>query len=69
MIFVCPECGDLGCGAITCEVIREADTVVWQRFGFENDYDEKMSDFDSYSSIGLFRFDREHYRELLARAV
>jgi hypothetical protein len=69
MIFVCPECGDLGCGAITCEVVRDGDAVVWRRFSFENDYDEKMSDFESYASLGPFRFEWVQYRELLATAV
>jgi hypothetical protein len=69
MIFVCPECGDLGCGAITCEVLRDGEVVTWQRFGFENDYDEKMSDFDSYQGLGPFRFDWQQYRQILATAV
>ena len=69
MIFVCPECGDLGCGAITSEVLRDGEVVTWQRFGFENDYDEKMSDFDSYKSLGPFRFDWQQYRQILATAV
>jgi hypothetical protein len=28
-IYVCPECGDLGCGAITVAVSREEGTVIW----------------------------------------
>lgn len=34
-LYVCPECGDLGCGALTCEASRVGDKVVWSNFGFE----------------------------------
>lgn len=69
VIFVCPECGDLGCGAITCEVVRDGDSVIWRRFGYENDYDEKMSDFESYAALGPFTFEWNVYRQILATAV
>jgi hypothetical protein len=38
-LFVCPECGDLGCGCISCLVHRDGDYVVWTELGRENDYD------------------------------
>lgn len=69
LIFVCPECGDLSCGAITCEVAVVGDEIVWRRFGFENDYDETMSDFASYAALGPFRFSSLQYRQILATAV
>ena len=61
MIFVCGECGDIGCGAIRADVCTEGDQIVWKNFGFENNYDEDMSDFETYQSIGPFSFPQKEY--------
>jgi hypothetical protein len=37
-LFVCSECGDLGCGAITAVVERQGETITWKAFGYENTY-------------------------------
>jgi hypothetical protein len=68
MIFVCSECGDLGCGAITCEIIRDGECFVWRSFAYENGYDPEMTDFDSYSQIGPFRFPQDEYRFIIRKA-
>jgi hypothetical protein len=52
-LFVCAECGDLGCGAITISVKRAVDTVVWSDFGYENNYEA--------------RFLRDDYKAMLRR--
>jgi hypothetical protein len=39
-LFVCAECGDLGCGAVTLSVTRVGGKVVWSDFGYENTYEE-----------------------------
>ena len=39
-LYICPECGDIGCGAVTARVEREGEFIVWRDFGFENDYEE-----------------------------
>jgi len=33
-LYVCPECGDLGCGAVTALVERANDDVVWRDLGW-----------------------------------
>ena len=38
-LLVCPECGDLGCGCVSCAVARKGDHVVWSELGWETDYD------------------------------
>jgi hypothetical protein len=35
-LFVCPECGDLGCGAITVRIERDDTGIVWRNIGYEN---------------------------------
>jgi hypothetical protein len=68
-LYVCPECGDLGCGALTCDVRCVGDKIMWSRFGFENDYDDAMSDFISYDTIGPFEFDARQYTAAIERAA
>jgi hypothetical protein len=38
-LLVCAECGDLGCGCVSCAVGRDGDHVVWSDLGWETDYD------------------------------
>jgi hypothetical protein len=60
MLYVCPECGDIGCGAIN--------SYTWTEFGYENNYDPQMIDLDSYRAIGPFRFQFDEYCEVIAKA-
>jgi hypothetical protein len=64
-IYVCPECGDIGCGAITVQIIETDDAYIWQSFGYENNYDKSMSDFDSYKGVGPFCFRKDEYLHVL----
>jgi len=68
-IFVCAECGDIACGAITAEIQRVAGTYVWSNFAFENNYDEAMTDRDSFAHVGPFAFDAEQYSTSLKDAL
>jgi hypothetical protein len=51
-LFVCPLCGDLGCGAITFQLTSHGDSVTWSRFAYENSWDEAITNFAPYSAIG-----------------
>ena len=64
-IYVCAECGDIGCGAITVQIEKTQDGFIWKSFGYENDYDESMRDLESYEMIGPFHFKQEDYVEAL----
>jgi hypothetical protein len=64
-LYVCAECGDLGCGAVTALVERTTDGFVWRDFAFENNYDASMTDADSYRAIGPFVFDKTKYWQVL----
>ena len=68
-LYVCPECGDLGCGALTCEAVRVGDRIVWSKFGYEAGIAEYPSDFGSYAEVGPFEFDGHQYAETIARAA
>jgi hypothetical protein len=60
-LYVCAECGDLGCGAITALVERTPDGFVWSDFAFENNYDASITDAASYRAIGPFVFNKAEY--------
>ena len=65
MIYVCPECGDIGCGAITVQIEETEHHFVWHRFGYENDYDPSTSELVEYAAFGPFVFDKADYRRAL----
>ena len=67
-LFICGECGDLGCGAITLVVVREGDAIVWKDFGFENNYEENI-DLNEYKGVGPFVFDAVSYESALLQAI
>jgi hypothetical protein len=68
MLYVCPECGDIGCGAITMTIIKSDNSYTWAGFGYENNYDPQMPDLDSYRAIGPFRFQFDEYCEVIEKA-
>ena len=67
MLFVCPECGDIGCGAITIKIEMVDGRFTWSEFGYENNYDPEMT--ESYDDIGPFTFKSEDYLRVISEAV
>lgn len=59
MIYVCPECGDIGCGCISAEIEVTEDKVIWKNFGYESDAPD--IDFKPYEDIPPIEFDKEEY--------
>jgi hypothetical protein len=63
-LYICPECGDIGCGAVTVRIEREGEFIIWREFGFENDYDEpRLSEF---TGIAPFYFEATAYFQALS---
>lgn len=63
MLYVCPECADLGCGAFTARVSHDGDEFHWDEFRYENNYDPEMT--RNRPDIGPFRFTAENYQSVL----
>lgn len=63
-LFVCPECGDLACGAITVLVSRNDLSVKWSDFAYDNGY-EPASGLDQ---VGPFEFEWDAYLAEIKRA-
>lgn len=62
-LYICPECGDLGCGAVTVLVQRNYDVIIWKHFGFENDYEDVVHT-EGFQNIGPYTFDANEYNNL-----
>jgi hypothetical protein len=61
--FVCPECGDIGCGAITAKIEVTDKNVIWKEFGYESNI--LKPDLSDYKEFGPFTFDKMQYFKIL----
>ncbi|MFD9791017.1 oxidoreductase [Streptomyces sp. NPDC059070] len=68
VVYACPECEDLACGAVTAVIERSGDDIVWRDFAWQT---EPALDLerDGYHGIGPFRFRAEEYRAALERLL
>lgn len=67
-LFICSECGDIGCGAVTAIVTKVADSFIWEKFGYENNYENHVI-LDDYLDVGPFTFNAAEYERTLLRAL
>jgi hypothetical protein len=67
-LFICAECGDLGCGAVTLSVRRAGGKVLWSDFGYENSYEDQVLR-EHYRDVGPFEFDSSDYEAALLDAM
>ena len=65
-LFVCPECGDLGCGAVSIRLRREGQSVVWDEIGWQTNYEEGWNAIDD---LGPYSFDFKQYRAAIESTV
>ncbi|MFF2908540.1 oxidoreductase [Paenibacillus sp. NPDC057934] len=63
MIYVCPMCADLGCGAITVSIQREEEHVVWKDFSYEDGEKSKSL------HLGTFTFEWANYTKTILSAL
>jgi hypothetical protein len=66
-LYVCGECGDIGCGAVTIILDIKEETVIWRDFGYENTYDDVVQ-FRKLEHLGPFQFSLESYRKTIESA-
>ena len=60
-LYICPECGDLECGAITVQIEKTANNFIWKDFQYYNGY----NDPDFLQDIGPFQFNKTEYWQML----
>ena len=65
-LYICPECADLGCGAVTLLVERDTNRIIWKDFGIQNNYEDVVHT-EGFENVGPFAFDGRQYHELFER--
>ncbi|MEU6845846.1 oxidoreductase [Streptomyces sp. NPDC046716] len=71
IIYGCPECEGLECGAVTAVIERadhDQDDYVWRDFAWQTDERADL-ELNGYHGIGPFRFRGEEYRAELGRLL
>lgn len=64
IIYGCPECEDLACGAVTAVIERDGEDVIWRDFAWQTDEHADL-DLNGYHGTGPFRFRGTEYRTAL----
>ncbi|MGF0175263.1 oxidoreductase [Streptomyces sp. Marseille-Q5077] len=64
VIYGCPECEDLACGAVTALIDKAGDDYVWRDFAWQTDEHADL-ELNGYHGIGPFRFHAAEYRSAL----
>ncbi|KAB1145016.1 oxidoreductase [Streptomyces luteolifulvus] len=65
VVYGCPECEDLACGAVTAVIARDGDDYIWRDFAWQTDEQADLH-LSGYHGIGPFRFRGTEYRAALA---
>ncbi|MFC9126341.1 oxidoreductase [Streptomyces sp. NPDC057099] len=65
VVYGCPECEDLACGAVTAVIRRDGEDFIWRDFAWQTDEHADL-DLNGYHGIGPFRFRGAEYRTALS---
>ncbi|MER5467259.1 oxidoreductase [Streptomyces sp. NPDC002685] len=65
VIYGCPECEGIECGAVTALIEREGDDYVWRDFAWQTGERADL-ERNGYHGIGPFRFQGAEYRSALS---
>lgn len=68
VIYGCPECQDIQCGAVTAVIERDEDDFVWRDFAWQTSQTADL-ELNGYHGIGPFRFRGDAYRAELERLL
>jgi hypothetical protein len=63
LLYVCPECGDIGCGAYAVRVERGSGVVRWVDFAYVNGYEPPAP-----VQLQSFEFDEREYEDAVTAA-
>lgn len=57
LIYICPECGDIGCGVYSVQIRGCSSEIIWEEFAYENGYEEPRV----IRNVGPFKFSSAPY--------
>jgi hypothetical protein len=66
LLYICPECGEIGCGAVTVQIEKKGDEIIWSDFRFETDAAGHGAVGEQYVDVGPFRFRKTEYWQVLS---
>ncbi|WP_369227101.1 oxidoreductase [Streptomyces sp. R39] len=64
VVYGCPECEDLACGAVTAVIEHDGDDYVWREFAWQTGEHADL-ELNGYHGLGPFRFRGPEYRAAL----
>jgi hypothetical protein len=64
-LYICPECGDLGCQSRSARVIETDDAFVWTELGYEAEYD--TGPVTKFIDARPFCFEKRAYERAVGR--
>jgi hypothetical protein len=64
LLYICPECGDIGCGAYSAVLQRSGSTYKWSEFAYENGYEDARL----IENVGPYSFEASEYESAVAAA-
>ncbi len=67
-LYVRPECGGLGCGAVSAVIEQIGNEIIWRDFGYESNYLDEVY-FDGYESLNSIVFDKVEYEKVIKSAL
>jgi hypothetical protein len=62
-LYICNDCGNIGCGSITAKIIDRGDKIIWTEFGEQSSEDE----IDEFINVEEIVFERKNYFNAFAR--
>jgi hypothetical protein len=65
VVYGCPECEDLACGAVTAVIQSDGEDFIWRDFAWQTDEHADL-ELNGYHGIGPFRFRGSEYRTALS---
>lgn len=65
LLYICPECGDIGCGAYAVRITKNDSAYVWESFAYENGYEEPRI----IESLGPLCFEKSAYEKAVLQAT
>ena len=65
LLYICPECGDIGCGAYSTKISKVNSAYVWESFAYENGYEEPRI-IESFEPLC---FDASEYEKAILQAT
>ncbi|QVW26707.1 hypothetical protein KJF94_14715 [Pseudomonas hormoni] len=64
LLYLCPECGDIGCGAYSVQTQESDEHFIRDLFAYENGYEEPRI----IKGIGPFTFEKQSYEAAITGA-